>query len=71
MSQTVVITGGSKGIGWEIVQAFAGAGFNVVSGSRTIRGDVPEKIAKRVRQVEIDVKNKKDHYKLIDEVNNW
>ena len=50
MSQTVVITGGSKGIGWELVQAFAGAGFNVVSGSRTIRGDVPEKIAKRVRQ---------------------
>jgi len=71
MSQTVVITGGSKGIGWEIVQAFAGAGFNVVSGSRTIRDDVPEKIAKRVRQVEIDVKNKKDHYKLIDEANDW
>jgi 3-oxoacyl-[acyl-carrier protein] reductase/meso-butanediol dehydrogenase/(S,S)-butanediol dehydrogenase/diacetyl reductase len=71
MSQTVVITGGSKGIGWELVQAFAGEGFNVVSGSRTIRSDVPEKIANRVKQVEIDVKNKKDHYKLVTEANNW
>ena len=59
MSQTGVITGGSKGIGWELVQAFAGAGLNVVSGSRTIRSDVPEKIANRVKQVEVDVKNKK------------
>ena len=71
MSQTVVITGGSKGIGWELVQAFAGEGFNVVSGSRTIRSDVPEKIANRVKQVEIDVKNKKDHYMLVAEANNW
>jgi NAD(P)-dependent dehydrogenase (short-subunit alcohol dehydrogenase family) len=71
MSQTVVITGGSKGIGWEIVQAFAGKGFYVVSGSRTIRSDVPKKIAHRIKQIEIDVKNKKDHYKLVAEANNW
>lgn len=71
MSQTVIITGGSKGIGWELVQAFAGEGFNVVSGSRTIRSDIPAKIAHKVTQVEIDVKNKKDHYKLVDEANKW
>lgn len=71
MSQTVVITGGSKGIGWELVQAFAGEGFNVVSGSRTIRTDIPTKIAHKVTQVEVDVKNKKDHYKLVDEAKKW
>lgn len=71
MAQTVIITGGSKGIGWELVQAFAGEGFNVVSGSRTIRSDIPAKIVHKVKQVEIDVKNKKDHYKLVDEAKNW
>ncbi|MBC8112607.1 MAG: SDR family oxidoreductase [Verrucomicrobia bacterium] len=34
MSQTIVITGGSKGIGKALVVAFAGAGFDVITCSR-------------------------------------
>ena len=71
MSHTVVITGGSKGIGWELVQAYANEGFYVVSGSRTIRDDVPLTIANKVKQVVVDVKNKNDHYKLADEAKKW
>ena len=71
MSHTVVITGGSKGIGWELVQAYANEGFYVVSGSRTIRDDVPLTIANKVKQVVVDVKNKNDHYKLVDEAKKW
>lgn len=71
MSHTVVITGGSKGIGWELVQAYANEGFYVVSGSRTIRDDVPLAIANKVKQVVVDVKNKNDHFKLADEAKKW
>lgn len=37
--QTAVITGGSKGLGFEMAQALAGAGANIVLGART-RADV-------------------------------
>ena len=34
--KTVIVTGGSQGIGAAIVQAFLGRGYNVVATSRSI-----------------------------------
>ena len=71
MTRTVIITGGSKGIGWELVKVFARDGYKVVSGSRTIQKHVPEDIYESVKQIKIDVKNKEDHKKLTDEAIRW
>jgi len=65
MLKTVIITGGSKGIGRAIVERFARSGYHVVSGARTIGENFGSDIAERITQVEIDVKNPKDHQKLI------
>ena len=45
MSRTVVITGGSKGIGWEIARTFALNGYKVISGSRTVRENLPSEVS--------------------------
>jgi 3-oxoacyl-[acyl-carrier protein] reductase/meso-butanediol dehydrogenase/(S,S)-butanediol dehydrogenase/diacetyl reductase len=66
MSRTVVITGGSKGIGWEIAQTFARDGYKVISGSRTIREDLPSDISKNIKQLVVDVKNREDHLRLVE-----
>ena len=71
MSRTVVITGGSKGIGWELVKVFAKDGYKVISGSRSVREDVPADISKNIKQLEIDVKNREDHLKLIKAAIDW
>jgi NAD(P)-dependent dehydrogenase (short-subunit alcohol dehydrogenase family) len=71
MSRTVVITGGSKGIGWGLVQAFARNGYQVVSGSRSFLNEVPKEIAANIKQIKIDVKNKEDHIKLVDAALGW
>ena len=52
MVRTAIITGGSKGIGWELVQLFAHSGYHVLSGSRTITEKIPSDIRENVRQVE-------------------
>ena len=57
MSPAVVITGGSKGIGWELVKVFAKDGYKVISGSRSVREELPTDISKNIKQVVIDVKN--------------
>lgn len=71
MSRTVVITGGSKGIGWELVQVFAKDGYKVISGSRNVREDVPIDISKNIKQLVIDVKNREDHLKLVKAAIDW
>ena len=71
MSRTVVITGGSKGIGWELVKVFAKGGYKVISGSRSIREDVPADISKNIKQLEIDVKNRENHLKLVKVAIDW
>ena len=65
MSRTVVVTGGSQGIGWEIVKVFAQNGYQVVSGSRHKREFIPENIADNVKQIQMDVRNKEDHLRLV------
>jgi len=71
MSPAVVITGGSKGIGWELVKVFAKDGYKVISGSRSVREDVPTDISKNIKQVVIDVKNREDHLKLVKAAIDW
>jgi 3-oxoacyl-[acyl-carrier protein] reductase/meso-butanediol dehydrogenase/(S,S)-butanediol dehydrogenase/diacetyl reductase len=71
MSRTVVITGGSKGIGWEIAQTFARDGYKVISGSRTIREDLPLDISKNIKQLVVDVKNREDHLILVEAAIKW
>ena len=71
MSRTVVITGGSKGIGWEIAQTFARDGYTVISGSRTTREDLPSDISKNIKQLVVDVKNKEDHLRLVEAAIEW
>lgn len=64
MKQSVVVTGGSKGIGWEIVQALARAGYHVFSGSRSARDSLDADLSKRITQVQMDTKVEEDHIKL-------
>ena len=71
MSPAVVITGGSKGIGWELVKVFAKDGYKVISGSRSVREDVPADISKSIKQLEIDVKNRENHLKLVKAAIDW
>jgi NAD(P)-dependent dehydrogenase (short-subunit alcohol dehydrogenase family) len=71
MSRTVVITGGSKGIGWELVKIFAKGGYKVISGSRSVKEDLPADISKNIKQLEIDVKNREDHLKLVKAAIDW
>ena len=71
MSPAVVITGGSKGIGWELVQVFAKDGYKVISGSRSVREDLPTDISKNIKQLVIDVKNREDHLKLVKAAIDW
>lgn len=71
MSRTVVITGGSKGIGWEIAQTFARDGYKVISGSRTTREDLPPDISKNIKQLVVDVKNREDHLRLVEAAIEW
>ena len=71
MSRTVVITGGSKGIGWEIAQTFARDGYKVISGSRTTRENLPPDISKNIKQLVVDVKNKEDHLRLVEAAIEW
>jgi meso-butanediol dehydrogenase/(S,S)-butanediol dehydrogenase/diacetyl reductase len=71
MSRTVIITGGSKGIGWGLVQKFASNGYKVVIGSRSFLNVVPKEIAVNIKQIEIDVKNKEDHITLVKTALEW
>ena len=64
MKKSVVVTGGSKGIGWEIVQSLARAGYHVFSGSRSTRYGLDYNLAKSVTQVQFDTKNEQDHMGL-------
>ena len=61
--KSVVITGGNRGIGWSITEAFVRAGYFVVVGARSSR-DVEQLAPDQVAFVEMDVRNEADHSKL-------
>jgi 3-oxoacyl-[acyl-carrier protein] reductase/meso-butanediol dehydrogenase/(S,S)-butanediol dehydrogenase/diacetyl reductase len=63
--KTVIITGGNKGIGFDIVKSFLDANYNVIVGARSDNG-FQDKLSKKVTFKKMDVKNQKDHFTLID-----
>jgi 3-oxoacyl-[acyl-carrier protein] reductase/meso-butanediol dehydrogenase/(S,S)-butanediol dehydrogenase/diacetyl reductase len=65
MNESVVVTGGSKGIGRAIVLKLASQGFRVISGSRTHIANVPAELQDFISHFEMDVKNPSDHQKLV------
>ena len=71
MSNTVIITGGSKGIGWELVQTYARNGYKVISGARSIREEIPEDISENIKQVVVNVKRREDHVSLVKIALDW
>ena len=69
MNESVVVTGGSKGIGRAIVLRMATKGFRVISGSRTPFSDVPAELKDLVVHYKMDVKNPDEHEKLVNLAN--
>jgi NAD(P)-dependent dehydrogenase (short-subunit alcohol dehydrogenase family) len=71
MSNTVIVTGGSRGIGWELVQTYARNGYKVISGARSIREELPEDISENIKQIVVDVKKREDHMNLVKIALEW
>ena len=63
--KSVVVTGGNRGIGLDITEAFVNAGYYVVVGARQERG-LKERFGDRIVFQEIDVRNESDHKKLVE-----
>ena len=63
--KTVIITGGNKGIGFDIVRSFLNANYNIIVGARSDNG-FQDRLSKKIIFKSIDVKNQKDHFSLVD-----
>ena len=68
--RTVVITGGNRGIGLSITEAFVKAGYSVVVGARQ-DADLKSRFGDRVRFVSVDVRHAADHHKLVQCAIEW
>lgn len=68
MANSVVITGGNRGIGRSLTEGFLEAGYNVVVGARQDLG-VEDIAPGRVKFVAMDVRNEVDHTELTDAAN--
>lgn len=64
VKQSVVVTGGSRGIGWHIVQTLARAGYHVFSGARSIRETIAADLQEKITQVQMDARIENDHLNL-------
>lgn len=67
---TVIITGGTKGIGRDLTAGFVAAGYSVIAAAREPSG-VEDIDPARVRFVQCDVRNLGDHEKLVDAAREW
>jgi 3-oxoacyl-[acyl-carrier protein] reductase/meso-butanediol dehydrogenase/(S,S)-butanediol dehydrogenase/diacetyl reductase len=63
--KSAVITGGNRGIGLDITDAFVKAGYFVVIGARQDR-DLEGRFGDQVAFQRMDVRNESDHKKLVD-----
>ena len=71
MANTLVITGGSKGLGWAIAEKYLQNGWHVVSGSRSTRPTTGASFQDRFKQIEMDVRNRVAHKTLVEEAIAW
>jgi NAD(P)-dependent dehydrogenase (short-subunit alcohol dehydrogenase family) len=67
--KTVVITGGSRGIGLSITEAFVSAGYHVFVGARN-DNDLFRNLQGNVSFVKTDVKSELDHHNLVEKAIN-
>ena len=68
--QTVIITGGTKGIGAEIALRFLEAGYNVLIGARN-KSDLAEKNHEKLKFQKMDVRIESEHEDLIKRALDW
>ncbi len=68
--KTVIITGGTKGIGAAIAREFYKAGMHVIVGSRSDNG-FPGKLGPRARYSKMDVTREIDHNKIAQTALKW
>jgi len=68
--KTAIITGGNRGIGLSLTEAFVKAGYAVVVGSRSDTG-VQERFPGKVRFVPMDVVQEAGHHRLIEAAQSW
>jgi NAD(P)-dependent dehydrogenase (short-subunit alcohol dehydrogenase family) len=64
MPRCVIVTGGNRGIGLEITEAFVVAGYVVVVGARNGAG-LAERFGDRISFVAVDVREEADHLRLV------
>jgi len=70
MKKTVIITGGTQGIGADIAREFLEAGHNVLIGARH-RSGFAEEIHELLKFQEIDVQEESGHRLLVQEALDW
>lgn len=68
--QTAVITGGNRGIGLSLTEAFVHAGYAVVVGARGSTG-LEERFPGKVRFIEMNVGDEAGHHKLVETARAW
>ena len=68
--KTIVITGGTKGIGSDIARKFLSEGWDVLIGARQETGLALEK-HERLKFKAIEVKNESEHHALVKAVQDW
>ena len=68
--KTVIITGGTRGIGADIARGFLEAGYQVLIGARH-RSGLAEKTQEQLKFQEIDVREESGHKKLIQTALEW
>ncbi len=68
--RTVIVTGGTKGIGASIAGRFCEAGCSVIIGARSDNG-LASRLGERARFVQIDVRRREDHERLVKTALEW
>ena len=68
--QTLIITGGTQGIGADIARRFLEAGYQVLIGARH-RSGLAEEASKHIKFQEIDVREENGHHALIQTALDW
>jgi len=68
--KTAIITGGNRGIGLSITEAFINAGYAVVVGARSDTG-AENRFGGKARYVSMDVRQEKGHRQLAEAALDW